>query len=198
MLAVDGSFSQLAATLSALQVRDLGGSQSYFVLLLCPQPLEACINGTGQQGHALRDQIAAGDLAILSPYGPDWVALMDREVAQKGMKSTDFMALMAAYNACYGFCLGTSLNPSPDAWAANPKEPAFGSTLRGQTIQGTFLGLFLPDILVRFFRPSSTRFMACLTAPICIAFLGYSGCHFFFGFLGTFHSRLIMRNFWLL
>jgi hypothetical protein len=83
VLIIDGTFGQLASALLTLQLADLGGSQSYMVLLVCPTLVEACINANGQ-GSTIRDILATGGLAILSPYEPEWAQLIEKEISLKG------------------------------------------------------------------------------------------------------------------
>jgi hypothetical protein len=47
------------------------------------------------------------------------------------------LALLSTYNACYGFCLGSSMT-STGSWVSDPKNPAFSANLRGQSFQASF------------------------------------------------------------
>uniref|UniRef100_A0A1I8BSW9 ANF_receptor domain-containing protein n=1 Tax=Meloidogyne hapla TaxID=6305 RepID=A0A1I8BSW9_MELHA len=70
MIAIDCSFSQLDSTLDALGVVELGGSDSYMVLLICAYPLEDCI-----KEQTLRNSIATGGFALITPYSSEWAQI---------------------------------------------------------------------------------------------------------------------------
>uniref|UniRef100_A0A915N2I0 Uncharacterized protein n=1 Tax=Meloidogyne javanica TaxID=6303 RepID=A0A915N2I0_MELJA len=112
---------------------DLGGSNAYMVLLICAYPLEDCI-----KDQTLRNSIASGGFAVITPYSSEWAQIRQNVYPKMmtGQQSTEsFLATLAIYNACYGFCLGSSLTGT-GSFASDPNNPAFVANLRGKSFQG--------------------------------------------------------------
>nr|CAD2134715.1 unnamed protein product [Meloidogyne enterolobii] len=127
MIAVDTSFSLLDSILDDIGLIDLGGSNAYMVLLICAYPLEDCI-----KDQTLRNSIASGGFALITPYSSEWAQIRQNVYPKMmtGQQSTEsFLATLAIYNACYGFCLGSSLTGT-GSFASDPNNPAFVANLR--------------------------------------------------------------------
>ncbi|CAK5084557.1 unnamed protein product [Meloidogyne enterolobii] len=127
VIAVDTSFSLLDSILDDIGLIDLGGSNAYMVLLICAYPLEDCI-----KDQTLRNSIASGGFALITPYSSEWAQIRQNVYPKMmtGQQSTEsFLATLAIYNACYGFCLGSSLTGT-GSFASDPNNPAFVANLR--------------------------------------------------------------------